>query len=47
MVSNNRFKKPAKQPLDVFKQANSRVWHYGVAILLDFAVTLVSYNEVN
>lgn len=46
MVSNNKLKTPSKHPLELMKQVNARVWHYGSAVMLDFAITLAVFPTI-
>ncbi|TIB63530.1 hypothetical protein E3P77_03496 [Wallemia ichthyophaga] len=46
LVSNNKLKTPSKHPFELMKQVNARVWQYGSAVMLDFAVTLAVYPTV-
>ena len=46
MVSINKLKTPSRHPLELMKQVNARVWHYGSAVMLDFATTLAVFPTI-
>ncbi|TIC73056.1 hypothetical protein E3Q00_03335 [Wallemia mellicola] len=46
ITSNNKLKTPSLHPIELMKQVNSRVWEYGSAVMVDFAVTLAVFPTI-